>query len=56
VKILLENSAECSIESKNGWTVLQLAAFNRHDGVEQLLVIHGAPEPEDFYGLEQMFL
>jgi ankyrin repeat protein len=29
------------IENRGGLTALQLAVFNRHDGVEQLLVIHG---------------
>ena len=55
VKFLLDNSTDCTIESPDDWILLQLAAFNKHSGVENLLVIHRVPEPEDFYGLEQMF-
>jgi ankyrin repeat protein len=56
VRLLLDNSADTSIENRSGWTALQLAALNSHDGVEQLFVIRGAPEPEDFYGLQKLFL
>jgi ankyrin repeat protein len=56
VKLLLNKGAEVGIENKGGWTALQLAAINRHEGVEQLLVVHGSSEPEDFYGLQQLFL
>ena len=56
VRLLLDNGADISIENRSGWTSLQLAALNSHCVVEQLLVIRGAPEPEDFYGLQQLFL
>lgn len=56
VKLLLKKGAEVGIENRGGWIALQLAALNRHEGVEQLLVIHGSSEPEDFYGLQQLFL
>jgi ankyrin repeat protein len=56
VTLLLDNSAVIGIENSNGWTALQLAAFGGHEGVEQLLGIHGALEPEDFYGLQKLFL
>jgi hypothetical protein len=56
VRLLLDKGAELGIENRSGWTALQLAALNSHDGVEQLLVIRGAPEPEDFYGLQRLFL
>jgi ankyrin repeat protein len=56
VKLLLNNGADIGIENRSGCTALQLAALNSHDGVEQLLVVRGAPEPEDFYGLQKMFL
>jgi ankyrin repeat protein len=55
VRLLLDNSADISIENRSGWTSLHLAALNSHYDVEQLLVIRGAPEPEDFYGLQQLF-
>jgi ankyrin repeat protein len=53
---LLEHGADTSIENRSRWTALQLAALNRHEGVQQLLVTHGASEPEDFYGLQKLFL
>jgi ankyrin repeat protein len=56
VKLLLNKGAEVGIENRGGWTALQLAALNRHEGLEQLLVIHGSSEPGDFYGLQQLFL
>jgi ankyrin repeat protein len=56
VRLLLDNGADISIENRSGWTSLQLAALTSHCVVEQLLVIRGAPEPEDFYGLQQLFL
>ena len=56
MKLLLNNGADIGIENRSGWTALQLAALNSHDGVEQLLVARGAPEPEDFYGLQKLFL
>jgi ankyrin repeat protein len=56
VRLLLDNDADISIENRSGWTALQLAALKSHGGVEQLLVIRGAPEPEDFYGLQKLFL
>ena len=56
VKLLLKKGSEVEIESRSGWTPLQLAALNGHEGVEQLLVIHGSSEPEDFYGLQQLFM
>jgi ankyrin repeat protein len=56
VKLLLDTGSEVEIESRGGWTALQLAALNGHEGIEQLLVIYGSSEPEDFYGLQQLFL
>jgi ankyrin repeat protein len=56
VQLLLDNGADTSIENRSGWTALQLAALNGHVSVEQLLVIRGALEPEDFYGLQELFL
>ena len=56
VKLLLNNNTNISVENKSGWTALQLAALNSHDNIEQLLVIRGAAEPEDFYGLQKLFL
>ena len=56
VRLLLDNGADINIENRSGWTSLQLAALNSHYVLEQLLVINGAPEPEDFYGLQQLFL
>jgi ankyrin repeat protein len=44
-----------TIEDKRCWTALQLAALRGHEGVGRLLVTHGAPDPEDFYGLEKLF-
>jgi hypothetical protein len=43
-------------EDNNWWTAIQLAAFGVHNEVEQLLVVKGAYEPEDFYGLQSLFL
>ncbi|PMD40249.1 hypothetical protein L207DRAFT_528621 [Hyaloscypha variabilis F] len=40
VKLLLDKCANLGIENKSDWT---------------LLVTHGAPDPEDFYGLEKLF-
>lgn len=56
IGLLLSNGADIGIENRSGWTALQLAALNSHDGVEQLLVIPGASQPEDFYGLQRLFL
>jgi ankyrin repeat protein len=56
IKLLLEKGANTSIVDRRGWTALQLAALKRHERVEQLLVIYGAFEPEDFYGLQKLFL
>ncbi|CAG8976236.1 hypothetical protein HYALB_00012003 [Hymenoscyphus albidus] len=56
VKLLLLNNSDCAIESDDGWAVMELAAFNTHNSVEQLLVTCGIPEPEDLYGLQSMFL
>jgi ankyrin repeat protein len=56
VKLLLKKGAEVRMENRSGWTALQLAVLNRHEGIEQLLVMHGSSEPEDFYGLQQLFL
>jgi ankyrin repeat protein len=56
VKLLLDNGANINIEDRSGWTALQLAALNRYEEVEQLFVIYGAHEPEDFYGLQRLFL
>jgi ankyrin repeat protein len=56
VKLLLEKGADISIENRGGWIAIQIAALNRHKGVEQLLVIHRASNPEDFYGLQKLFL
>ena len=56
VRLLLNNGADIGIENRSGWTALQLAVLNSHDSIEQLLVIRGAPEPEDFYGLQKLFL
>ena len=55
VKLLLEKDADIDAEDNLGWTALQLAAFNRHIQVERLLVLNGASEPDDFYGLEVLF-
>jgi hypothetical protein len=30
------------IESRGGWTSLRLSALKRHEGVEQVLLIHGS--------------
>lgn len=56
VRLLLDNGTDISIANRSDWTALQLAALNSHDGVKQLLVIRGAPEPEGFYGLQKLFL
>ncbi|RFU31833.1 hypothetical protein B7463_g4512, partial [Scytalidium lignicola] len=56
VKLLLEKGVEAGIENRSGWTALQLAAFNKHEGVEQLFVVHRPSELEDFYGLQHLFL
>jgi ankyrin repeat protein len=53
--LTLSTGADISIENESGWTSLQLAALNSHYVVKQLLVIRGAPEPEDFYGLQKLF-
>ena len=55
VKLLLDNGADISIENTSGWTSFQLAALNSYYVVEQPLVVRGAPEPEDFYGLQKLF-
>ncbi|PMD49792.1 uncharacterized protein K444DRAFT_548252, partial [Hyaloscypha bicolor E] len=55
VKLLLDNGADISIENRSGWTALQLAALNTYESIEQLLVIHGAPEPDDFIGFRSCF-
>jgi ankyrin repeat protein len=34
VKLLLNKGAEVGIENRGGWTALQLAALNRHEGLE----------------------
>jgi ankyrin repeat protein len=56
VKLLLMKGVEMRIENRGGWTALQLAALNRHEGVELLLETYGLLQPEDFYGLQQLFL
>ncbi|KAH9204100.1 hypothetical protein DL95DRAFT_439405 [Leptodontidium sp. 2 PMI_412] len=56
VRLLLDNGVNISIANRSGWTALQLAALNSHDGIEQLLVIRGTPEPEDFYWVQKLFL
>jgi ankyrin repeat protein len=56
IKLLLKMGAEVGMENRGGWTALQLAVLNGHKGVEQLLVKRGSSEPEDFYGLQQLFL
>ena len=55
IKLLLERGADVSIQNRSGWSALQVAVFNRHEEVEQLFTVCGAPEPEDFYGLEKLF-
>ena len=55
VTLLLEKGADMSIENKSGWTALQLAVLSGYKEVERLLVIHRAPDPKDFYGLEKLF-
>ena len=55
MKLLLNKGAEVGVESRGGWTALQLAALNGHERVEQLLIIHGLPEPDDFFGLQTLF-
>jgi ankyrin repeat protein len=56
VKLLLEEDADTGVENRDGWTALQLAALNRYEWVAQLFRIYGVSEPEDFYGLERLFL
>jgi ankyrin repeat protein len=56
VQVLLDNGADIGIENTSGWTALQLAVLNRREGVERLLLKYGALEPEDFYGLQKLFL
>ena len=56
VQLLLEERADMGIENRSGWTALQLAVLNGYDSVERLFMIHGAPEPEDVYGLQKLFL
>jgi ankyrin repeat protein len=55
IELLLDKGADIDVEDKLGWTALQLAAFNRYVQVEQLLILNGASEPEDFYGLQRLF-
>jgi ankyrin repeat protein len=55
VKLLLDNGADFSIENESGLTALQLAALHDHTDIEQLLVVRGAVEPKDFYGLQDLF-
>jgi hypothetical protein len=51
-KLLLDNtcSADVSIGTRNG----ELSAFYNHENMQQLFVIHGALEPEDFSGLQRL--
>ncbi|CAG8982672.1 hypothetical protein HYALB_00014050 [Hymenoscyphus albidus] len=56
VKLLLLNNADYAIKSYDGWTVMELAALNTYNSIEQLLVTCGVPESEDLYGLQSMFL
>ena len=56
VRLLLDNSVDISIENRSGWSALQVAALNRHEEVVQLFMLCGASEPEDFYGLQKLFL
>jgi len=56
VQLLLEKGVDVSIEDRNGWSALQLAALNGQEAVEKLFVIHGSPEIEDLYGLQKLFL
>ncbi|KAH8588560.1 ankyrin repeat-containing domain protein [Bisporella sp. PMI_857] len=55
VTLLLENGALTSIENRCGCSSLQLAVFNKHRGVEQILAMHDAYESADFYGIKMMF-
>jgi ankyrin repeat protein len=51
VKLLPKKGTDVKIECRGGSIPLQVAALSRHEGVEQLLVIHRSSEPEDFCGL-----
>jgi ankyrin repeat protein len=56
VQLLLENNVNTDVEDSRGWTALQLATIEGRTGVEQLLAMNGASEPDDFYGLQMLFL
>jgi ankyrin repeat protein len=56
VKLLLDNKANADAEDKYGLTAVQLATFNFHEEVEQLLVEKEASTHKDFYGLQTFFL
>ena len=56
VRLLLKTGSDVQIENRGGWTPFQLAVLNGHDEVERLLALHGPSEPDDFYGLQQLFL
>jgi ankyrin repeat protein len=55
VKLLLEYGADTCIANRSGCIALQLALLHRYDKVEQILVMHKAFEPEDFYGFQALF-
>ncbi|KAH6972640.1 ankyrin repeat-containing domain protein, partial [Ilyonectria destructans] len=55
-KMLLDTGkADIAAEDACGLTALQLAAFNRHTGMEELLIARRAPIVPDFYGLQTLF-
>ena len=56
VKMLLENKADANAEGNCGYTAIQLAAFDEHKEVGQLLMEKGAYEAKDVYGLQGLFV
>ncbi|RDW73350.1 hypothetical protein BP6252_07257 [Coleophoma cylindrospora] len=55
VKMLLDKGADITSENGSGWTALHRMAIGGNRNMELLLVDHGALEPEDFFGLQQLF-
>jgi ankyrin repeat protein len=56
VILLLNNSADIDSENSSSLTALQLVTFRGHEGIEGMLGIYRALEPEDFYRLQKLFL
>lgn len=56
ITLLIKNGADVNTQDRRGWTAIQLAEHNGTEGIKRLLRENGAVEPEDFYGLQNLFL